>query len=56
MFFLTILGLVRVCIQLGVEQLAYVASSDLLALFCAPGLVNQGGGAVRGVLPRYPKQ
>ena len=33
-----------------------VESGNLLAPSCAPGLVNQGGGAVRGVLPRYPKQ
>ena len=33
-----------------------VESGDLLAPSCAPGLVNQGGGAVRGALPRYPEQ
>ena len=33
-----------------------VESGDLLAPSCAPGLVNQGGGAVRGALPRYPAQ
>ena len=33
-----------------------VESGDLLAPSCAHGLVNQGGGAVRGALPRYPEQ
>ena len=33
-----------------------VVSGDLLAPSCAPGSISQGGGAVRGALPRYPKQ
>ena len=33
-----------------------VESGDLLAPSFAPGLVNQGGGAVRGALLRYPAQ
>ena len=33
-----------------------VESGDLLAPSFAPGLVNQGGGAVRGALPHYPTQ
>ena len=33
-----------------------VESGDLLAPCFAPGSVNQGGGAVRGALPRYPAQ
>ena len=33
-----------------------VESGDLLAPSFAPGSVNQGGGAVRGALLRYPTQ
>ena len=55
-FFLYIFGLVRMCIRLGVKKFAYVVSGDLLAPRFAPGSVNQGGGAVRGALPRYPAQ
>ena len=33
-----------------------VESGDVLAPSCAPGSVNQGGGAVRGALPCYPEQ
>ena len=33
-----------------------IESGDLLAPSFAPGLVNQGGGAVRGALPCYPAQ
>ena len=33
-----------------------VKSGDLLTPSFAPGLVNQGGGAATGALPRYPTQ
>ena len=56
MFFLNIFGLVCLCIRLGMEQLAYIVSGDLLAPSCAPGSISQGGGAVKGVLPCYPEQ
>ena len=35
---------------------SFVEIGDLLATICAPGLVNQGEGAVRGTLPHYPEQ
>ena len=36
--------------------ISLIVSVDLLAPSFAPGSISQGGGAVRGALPRYPEQ